>query len=240
MTTGTVGVVVIAKNQEAFVAEAIESVYEQDYEHVRLVFVDDASDDETVVRAMDAIANQQCSAQAMPKSVGPSAARNAGALAVWGHEFLLFLDGDDALHPHFLAETVRALSLDLACDVAYTDADHFGEGRKTYRVDSGAWSPGVLANSNPIPYCSLMRASAFRFVGGYRADEGMMADWGLWRRMARAGIKGVRVPRPLFRYRRHPGQWTATVTREERARLRGLVMQNRVGDSISPPRVSER
>lgn len=124
---------------------------------------------------------------------GPSRVRNALA-ARTDADWLLFLDDDDLLDP----ECVEVL-LDRAgeADVAYPFC----------RVEGKPdWSPNRLHHAdtllrfNYIPVVALVRAEAFRAVGGFRPLP-QFEDWDLWKRMLAAGLRFRCVPEVLWTYR---------------------------------------
>lgn len=102
-----VSVVVPNYNYGPVLERCLRSVQEQTYPAVEIVFVDDASTDDSpdIARALG------INVLRMPVNSGPSAARNAGAGAAKG-EILFFLDSDIALDPAAVAAAVRILSED--------------------------------------------------------------------------------------------------------------------------------
>lgn len=83
---------------------AVQSVLDQTCDGVELVVVDDGSADATAERARCAGADYVL----VQANAGVSAARNAGASHARG-EHLVFLDGDDALHPAGLERQLQHL-----------------------------------------------------------------------------------------------------------------------------------
>lgn len=82
------------------------------------------------------------------------------------------------------------------------------------RADGAEYVPDALPNDaylaltgNPYPGMSAFRRSAFEWVGGYPiiAHE----DWGLWRRLARAGCRFESSGRVHSTYQQHPVQRSA-------------------------------
>jgi glycosyltransferase involved in cell wall biosynthesis len=129
-----------------------------------------------------------------------AAARNNGIRHARG-EFILPLDCDDTLDPSFLAETLPLLR-EAPSDVGFV----FTHMRVTQALS------GVLSRHfnrfdqlflNQLPYCMLLRRSAWEAVGGY--DESMRVfgseDWEFNIHLARAGFRGMEIPKPLFVYR---------------------------------------
>jgi glycosyltransferase involved in cell wall biosynthesis len=125
-------------------------------------------------------------------------ARNRGFLEARA-QLVLPLDCDDTLEPSYLAETVPILE-NAPADVAAV----FTHMRLT----------GTLAGElprhlnrfdqlflNQLPYCMLIRRSAWQAVGGY--DETMRdgtEDWEFNIRLWRSGFRGIELAKPLFVY----------------------------------------
>ena len=83
-----------------FIGKCIESVANQDYEHLEVILVDDASPDNSIDIAVDII-NASCRSEIFKivrheSNRGLSAARNSGIERASG-DFLYFLDSDDTL-----------------------------------------------------------------------------------------------------------------------------------------------
>jgi hypothetical protein len=125
-------------------------------------------------------------------------ARNRGFLEARA-ELVLPLDCDDLLEPSFLAETVPLLE-NAPPDAAFV----FTHARLAGTL------AGVLPRHlnrfdqlflNQLPYCLLLRKSAWQAVGGY--DETMRdgtEDWEFNIRLSHAGFRGIELAKPLFVY----------------------------------------
>jgi glycosyltransferase involved in cell wall biosynthesis len=129
-------------------------------------------------------------------------ARNRGFLEARA-QLVLPLDCDDVLEPSYLAETVPLL------ENAPSDAGFvFTHGRLAGTL------AGVLPRHlnrfdqlflNQLPYCMLIRRSAWQAVGGY--DETMRdgtEDWEFNIRLSRSGFRGIELAKPLFVYSVRP------------------------------------
>jgi GT2 family glycosyltransferase len=126
-------------------------------------------------------------------------ARNTGFREARG-EFVLPLDCDDRIAPSFLAETVAILR-DASPEVGFV----FSHMQLVGAMD------GVMARHfnrfdqlflNQLPYCMLIRRSAWEAAGG--EDEAMYdggEDWEFSIRLLRAGFRGVEIAKPLLIYR---------------------------------------
>ena len=179
---GLVSVVMPAFDEEAFIAEAINSVLAQTHRRVELIVVDDGSTDRTAVIAAGFPAVRLVRRRSRG---GPAAARNAGLEIARGEYWTIF-DADDvmpldrlALQVGFL-EAHRLLGMVLGLTQAFAAA---GELRPPH------WNPAW--DDGPFPACAgttLARREVFELVG--RFDEKLTVsedvDW-----LARAKDLGV-------------------------------------------------
>ncbi|HEX6436367.1 MAG TPA: glycosyltransferase family A protein [Candidatus Binatia bacterium] len=108
-----VSVVVIFFNGEAFLREAIESVFAQTYRHWELLLVDDGSIDQSrsiAERYVEQYPDKvRCLEHEGQQNRGMSASRNLGIENAKG-EYIAFLDGDDVWLPPKLERQVSLLS----------------------------------------------------------------------------------------------------------------------------------
>ena len=112
MNDPRVSIVVIFRNEERFLEEAIASVTSQDWPHWELILVDDGSDDrgseiarEHAHRHPDRIRYLDHPGRACR---GTAASRNAGVAAARAH-YVAFLDGDDVYLPGRLRRHAEVL-----------------------------------------------------------------------------------------------------------------------------------
>src|SRR5213593_2971095 len=92
-------IVITCYNQRDFIRDAVNSALAQGDDDTEVIVVDDASSDgscEVLKEYGDRITFRQ-----MDRNGGPSRSRNVGASMANG-QYLVFLDGDDALMPHAL------------------------------------------------------------------------------------------------------------------------------------------
>ncbi|MHC4717367.1 MAG: glycosyltransferase family 2 protein [Planctomycetota bacterium] len=221
-----VSVVIIARDEEKYLAAAVDSVLGQTYRDFDVVLVDDASTDGTgdlmktftdVDRVFAVFTNHnQC---------GPAVSRNLGIGSSYG-ELIVPLDGDDMLASTFLEKTVAAMDAHVTAHVVFTDTDLFGDAEGIWR--SGPWSLPMMRERNRIPVTALFKRVVWE-RSQYAPEEGMYSDWGFWLSAAENGFNAVRVPEALWRYRRHADQWTAEAREGERAVLRSIIARRHPG-----------
>ena len=119
MTLPLVSVIVPSFNNEGRIGFALQSVITQDYENLEIIFVNDASTDDTLKNAEEVLKNSSRSYKIInhEKNRGVSAARNTGIDAANG-EYICFCDGDDLMKEN-LVSTLVALCLKYDCDISF-------------------------------------------------------------------------------------------------------------------------
>jgi len=104
-----VTVICLCYNHEPFVKEAIQSVFNQTYDNVELIIVDDASTDESVEVIRQCIeAHADVKLLPLPLNVGNCKAFNQ-ALAMAQGDFIIDLAADDVLLPDRIESGVQEL-----------------------------------------------------------------------------------------------------------------------------------
>lgn len=95
-------IVPVYNTKEEYLTQCVNSILEQNYKNLELILVDDGSED-TCAAFCDALAQSHQEIRVIhQKNCGVSGARNAGIDAAHG-EYVCFCDGDDYLHPDYLA-----------------------------------------------------------------------------------------------------------------------------------------
>ena len=157
-----ISVIIPVFNGAAFLAEALESVFAQQYESLEVFVVDDGSEDDSLAIARS-FAGVTCIAR---DHVGVSAARNAGVRAASG-EWLAFLDADDRWLPGKLQAQLAAAAEEpsagfILCHTVYR-----------FEVDVPSWFRGPTDGASIVahePSAWLVRRTVFEEVGPF--DEG--------------------------------------------------------------------
>lgn len=197
-------VVIPCFNHGRTVREAALSAFGLEDANVEVVVVDDGSDDGTSparcdeCRAFGATVIHQANG-------GLSAARNRGAVGAQT-EYLAFLDADDLLLPHFATDLAAAIEAEIKAgrdDVshAYGQEQVTGIYELVWKVPP--WDPVRELITNLHPVTALVRRAVFERAGGF--DESMRQgheDWEFWIRCVGLGLRGVRVEKPVFVWRR--------------------------------------
>ena len=227
VTTPRISVVTVSFNQRAFLAAAIDSVLDQDYENLEYIVVDPGSTDGSrdVIHRYASRIDQAV----FEKDHGAAEGLNNGFRHATG-ELYGFLNADDVLLPGALRAVAAA-----ACS---SDADVLSghcmmidaRGRAIRKSYSDRFSLKAVANGG----CVLMqpstffRASLFRDVGGFNVENRVLWDAKLWIDMALHGAKFAVIPALLSGYRLYPGTITASPDGRERYREHQLQAFSRI------------
>jgi glycosyltransferase involved in cell wall biosynthesis len=223
----TVSTVVPARDAEAYLGEAIESVLNQTLPVAEVIVVDDGSTDATAHIA-DGFGNPvRCVRQA---ASGVGAALNRGVEEASG-ALLAFLDADDLWTAEKNEIQVRALSGNGALDMVFGHVRHFysPELRAAERerlVLPVGLAPGFLKGT------MLVRREAFRRVGDFATQwrTGDFVDW--YARALDAGLTGAMLPDAVLSRRLHrnnTGVQTPAVSGDYVRVLKAILDRRRTG-----------
>lgn len=220
MNRPAVSILLPVRNEERHLPAALESLFRQTFRSWELVAVDDGSSDATPVILKEAARRDPRVRVLRPDQRGLVPALNAGLQACRA-PLTARMDGDDISHPRrlelqaaFLADN-RAVGL-VACDFRHFPRSGMRAGMAAYET----WQNGLSSHEailrdlfveSPFVHPGVMfRTAVVHRVGGYR-DMGWAEDYDLWLRLATAGTRFARLPRPLLFWRDRPERATRTM-----------------------------
>jgi glycosyltransferase involved in cell wall biosynthesis len=216
----TVGVVIPAYNVRSYIGDALTSVLAQDLADWECIVVDDGSTDDTaaVVATFD---DPRIRLVSQPNA-GVSAARNEG-IRQTSAEAIVFLDGDDTLHPTALRRLRESLMrhpeavLAFGTSLRMTPSGEIEPGQKDperHAYVTGDVLPHMLVhdrvfwNGGQI----LARTRFLREAGGYRSGLRLSEDWEFFCRLSALGPCAFIGPQEeVLRHRVRPGSAAPTL-----------------------------
>jgi GT2 family glycosyltransferase len=193
---------------ESFLREAIESVTRQHYPNWELCIADDASDPERVRAVIEACraADERIKVSYLERHGHISRASNC-ALGMASGEYVTFLDHDDLLSPHALAEMAAALHERPDLDILYSDEDFLDPGgRRCSPHFKSDWNPYLLYSHNYVTHLCLYRRDLVERAGGLREGLEGAQDYDLLLRCSRLTdpARIHHIPKILYHWRMAP------------------------------------
>ena len=193
-----VSVIIPVYNYERYLAEAIESVLGQTYQHLEVIVVDDGSTDRSGEVAKSFAGREVRYFHQLNSGIGP--ARNKGVELARG-EFIAFLDADDRWPLGKIERQLRAFENDPALEMCFGQAVQLQNGPE--------WEAGIKDNKLPeaglvpgmVPGTMIIKKDAFDRVGKFPAGlkVGEFIDW--YARAVELQVRSQVLP-DLFLWRR--------------------------------------
>lgn len=255
-----ISAIIVVRNGEAFLGEAIESILAQTYSDWELLIVDDGSTDNSaeIVRRFARRDPDRIRLLAHPcgANLGIAASRNAGIAQARGRH-VAFLDADDVWLPEKLAEQVAILDSDPELGLVYgrTLIWHSWERpgkREDYYYPLGVehdrrHEPPLLfeelmrnTSQSPTTSNAMIRAELFTGFGGFDPDtRGMFEDLTFFAKAL--AVTPVYVSgRTWAKYRQHPESCSALSAAAGRDATARIEVLGRIGKGLAPLQPSRR
>lgn len=198
-----ISVIIPSYNQGEYLAEAIESVYNQIFQPHEIIVIDDGSTDGSLEIARQYEFRQFPLIESPVRVIsqvnkGLSSARNTGIMNATG-DYIFPLDADDKLTEDALQKIASA--------IAQTNADIIAPSFRTFgKIDKemilGLPTMEEMKTANRLGYFSAIRRTALLEVGGYspRMRYGY-EDYHLWFDLFNRGKTISIIQEPLVYYR---------------------------------------
>lgn len=192
----SVSVIIPAYQAEKYIAEAVDSVRNQNWQgESEIIVIDDGSADNTAAAA------ESLGVHVIRKAQGGAAsARNEGLKVAKG-DLILLLDADDVLTAGAL-DALYATMAEKDAAVVLAMAEDFISEELTAQ-QKAELKPRADAYSGVLPGCSLIRRQVFEQIGLFDSsmDSGETVAWLL--QLRDAGIYTVQIPTVTLRRRLH-------------------------------------
>ena len=213
-------------NAEPYLAQCLQSVFDQSWQDWEILAIDDGSADGTLALCEELCAGNDRVRIFPQEHRGVSAARNRGLEEAAG-EYLFFLDSDDAIHPRLLETLVRETE---ACqaELAFCGVLRAEGGQLTDLLlqpeELPQTEPTIIAPEEAVQWSTtyggltaiggkLIRRD---FLGGLRFEEALARgeDTLLLYHLVHRQPRLVRLPQDLYYYRILPDSLTNADSRE--------------------------
>lgn len=224
-----VSIIIPCFEQARFVAQAVESALQQDYEPIEVIVVDDGSTD-TPLRELKPYLDHPGFRYIRQENQGLPGARNRGIRESQG-EFLKFLDADDWLDRSAIRKQAQILIDDpkvgfVYCNFMVVNEEGLPLGSggvsQARQPLSGDIFPALLAGGYFTPHTVLIRRSVLEDVGYFDESLGGHADYELWLRVTASGYSAYYIDEQLVYYRLHSSNMSKDWQHMQATRLSAL------------------
>jgi glycosyltransferase involved in cell wall biosynthesis len=201
-----VSVVMPVRDGERFLREALDSTLAQARADLELIAVDDGSTDATPEILAEAAERDSRVRVVRQEPGGLTVAINAGCALARG-PLIARMDADDVMLPDRLERQVAYLAAHPGVALLGGGIVLVDEAGAEIDREPGRPQLDFLVRNELTHATVMMRAEAFRALGGYRLDQS--EDYDLWLRFDE-GYGVAALAEPVIRYRLHPGQFSVT------------------------------
>lgn len=246
----TVSVIVPNYNHAPYLRQRIESVLAQTYTDFELIFLDDASTDDSRRVLESYAAHPQVSHVVINElNSGSTFAQWRRGLALARGRYVWIAESDDFAHPDFLSALVPCLEENPSAVMAFSGSlmvDSHGE--EIPGMDWDRWKPGFppvdlidgkeLMRRKLLWTCDVYNASMVLFrrnaapeITDAHTRMRYCGDWLFWAMLAPKG-QAVEVRRKLNRFRQHEAKVSPGASRSGLYFTEGLPVMCRVADTL--------
>jgi glycosyltransferase involved in cell wall biosynthesis len=209
--------------EKRWLAEAVESVFNQVYQDWELCIADDASPSPHIKEVLEGFrkSDERVKVKYLTENRGISGASNEAFSLVTG-EYAALLDHDDCLSRDSLFEVVKLVNSHPEADIIYSDEDKLSMGGMRLRpVFKPDWDPGLFLTYNYLCHLVVCRRELVDRVGGFRRGFEGSQDYDLLLRVTEITDRIFHIPKVLYHWRMIPGSAASVVDAKSDAFERG-------------------
>ncbi len=214
-----ISVVLPVCNAEAYISEALDSIFAQTFKDFEIIAVNDGSTDNSFQILEDYAARDKRIVPHHLQSTGLVGALNYGIKVARGH-YVARMDGDDVCHPTRFERQITFLTNNpdiafLGTQIDILDGDGKAVSRSHFPVDCADVNTALLQGFCPFCHPTMMiRREALLALGGYNSVFQTAEDLELWQR-ASLKFRLANLDEVLFSYRRHDQSVSTTKHRQQ-------------------------
>lgn len=204
-----VSVIIPCYNTAEYIQETLDSVFNQTYQNIEIIAIDDGSTDSTLQKLYE---NKKIHPQLKvitQKNTYNVIARNNAVKYAKG-KYLIFLDSDDKIAPVYIEKCCEVAEKDKSIAAVYSRADFFDAKSKPWKLPEFKLPDFLYGNC--IYISALIRKSEFDKVDGFDENLTQFEDWELYISLVKNGGKVYRLPETLFYYRQREDLSSVTNT----------------------------
>ena len=193
-----VSIIMPVYKAKEYVNDTIQSVLSSDYENIEVVCMDDGSTDNSLSILKDWAKKYNRVKVLHQENAGVCAARNEAIKNSKG-VYILPVDADNILMPHFVSEAVNILDSNPNVKVVAPTIEYFGGRTGISKIPK--FSLSLLARKNFIDVCAMYRRCDFERTEGYCSEIIAREDWEFWIALLKNGGDVVIVEDVSYKYR---------------------------------------
>jgi glycosyltransferase involved in cell wall biosynthesis len=198
MKNPLVSVIIPCHNQGIYLQDALDSVFQQTYQNLEIIIINDGSDDDFTLQKLQEM--RALKLKIIDVAVyNPSIIRNIGIENCTG-EYIVPLDADDILDKNFVEKSLAILLNNNKLGAVSSWTMLFGERDNLQKYKSGGIENYIYYTNATIT--ALFSKKTWEAVGGY--DPAMIdgaEDWDFWLGVTSKGWDIEIIQEPLFFYR---------------------------------------
>ncbi|EKT2069399.1 glycosyltransferase family 2 protein [Flavobacterium psychrophilum] len=217
-----VSIIIPVYNQEQFLSETVQAVVNQTYANWECILVNDGSTDGSVLILARTLAKDNRFSCINSENKGVSHARNLGLQQAKG-EYVLFLDGDDLIHPEKLQQAIAGFQENASLSIVFNTTNYFQDTIqntlypikiKTQLLNFNDlllyWGEKIII---PI-HSAIIKKSLFEGIE-FNGDLTAQEDWLVWLRLFQKKPKVLVLDTVLSYYRKHNSSRTQSFSLKE-------------------------
>ena len=207
MNEPVVSVLMPAFNAEKYIAQAVESILQQNFSNFELIILNDGSTDGTS-QIIGGFNDHRICVIHLNENQGLVNARNRLVAAAKGR-YIAFLDADDIAMPSRLKKQVHYLDrgeADLCGSACYSLYEGIGRIKTSKERYTDADIRALITISSPLCNPTVMGKAEIFKKFPYRAGKDYAEDYSLWAELALAGYRFANLKEKLITYRIHDKQ----------------------------------
>lgn len=217
-----VSIIIPVYNQEKYLAETLNSVINQTYSNWECILVNDGSADDSVGVINKFLAQDNRFSFINSENKGVSNARNLALQQVQG-ESILFLDGDDLIHPEKLSQAISNFQKDTDLSIVFNTTNYFQDTIENVLYPMKI-TPELLNFNSLLLYwgekiiipihSAVIKKSLLEGIE-FNSNLTAQEDWLVWLRLFQKNPKVLVLDTVLSFYRKHNSSRTQSFSVKE-------------------------
>lgn len=210
-------------------AECLDSILTQTYEHFEVCLADDCSTNIETVDMLKSYERKDKRIKIVYRNEnGHISAATNSALEIATGEFVALMDNDDVLSKNALYENILVLNKNHDLDFLYSDEDKIDvNGQRCFPHFKPDYSPDTLLSVNYICHFSIIRKKIIDEIGGFSLGLEGAQDYDLFLKIVEKTDRIYHIPKILYHWRMIPGSTSASMENKDYASDKGkLAIEN--------------